>query len=228
MASRCILLCATAIGLLLMPGCAFIFETPGKVEQIEQRQLDMIVRVDSIMTRLESNEELLRQLRAHSGSSTAELLENLSALATELELALEDIRGEVPASLVVQDTVSAQEVSVLYEEAYGQYQRRDYVASAAGFREILDLYPSSPLADDALYYLAMGHESEGSPHLAIEEYLGLYYRYPDSGRAPAALYRSAMIYGYHNANSDRDRLLGLIIDTYPDSEEADLARGRLE
>ena len=216
------------IPLLLFPGCAFMFETPGKVESIESRQLDMMTRIDSLATDVAANEELLRQLRAQSGSSTSELLERLSALAAELELALEDIRSQgLGTTPIVQDTSSAPGVNTIYDEAFRQYQRRDYVASTEGFLEIVDLYPGSALADDALYYLAMSHESDGQPHRAIEEYMGLFFRYPDSERAPAALYRAAMVYSYHNASSDRDRVLRLIVERYPSSEEAALAQERL-
>ena len=213
----------------LATGCAFIFETPDRVETIEARQLEMMSAVDSLVARVAANEELLRQLRAQSGSSAAELLENLSVLATELELALQDLRNDASSVLVVQDTTASDpEASTLYDEAFRQYQRRDYVASSEGFMEIVERFPASQYADDALYYLGMSHESDGQPHMAIEEYLGLYYRYPDSERAPAALYRAAMIYGYHNAITDRDRLLRMVMEEYPGSEEAELAAERIE
>lgn len=212
---------------LLHSGCV-LFMSVERVDIMEERQIEMSEGIDSLETRLTFNENLLRQLQAQSGTRASELLDRLYILASELEMALQNLRSETGNVQISQDTIEGPGARLIYDEAYMQYQRRDYIASSEGFLELIELYPSSSLADDAFYFLGMSHESEEKSHEAIEVFLGLYFRYPQSERAAAALYRAANIYGSHNAPLDKIRLLELLISKYPSSEEAGLAGDQLD
>lgn len=212
---------------LLHNGCV-LFMSVERVDIMEERQIEMSEGIDSLETRLTFNENLLRQLQAQSGTRASELLDRLYILASELEMALQNLRSETGNVQISQDTIEGPGARLIYDEAYMQYQRRDYIASSEGFLELIELYPSSSLADDAFYFLGMSHESEEKSHEAIEVFLGLYFRYPQSERAAAALYRAANIYGSHNAPLDKIRLLELLISKYPSSEEAGLAGDQLD
>jgi len=209
--------------LLLSTGCfGFWFHTPDEIENINADQQRMQENIEALAGAVEDNEVLLRGLQAQSGTRTADLVERLSALADELDLAL--MRLGSSGSVTVQDTTSGPDAQLLYNEAYRQFQQGSFEISAEGFMELHDRYPASSLADDALYYMAICWEEAGQSHRAIEDLVALYYMYPNSEWAAGAIFRAADIYHLHGAPGERDRLFDLLVYRYPGSDEAALAR----
>lgn len=207
--------------LLLLTGCFGIWvRTPGEIEDIQADQREIREELLALAAAAEENESLLRGLQAQSGSRTAELLDRLSALADEMDLAL--TRMNRGGGVAVQDTVAGPDAQLIFDEAYRQFQQGSFEIAARGFLELHDRYPSSSLADDALYYMAVCWEESGYSHRAIEDLVALYYMYPDSEWAPGALFRAADIYGAHGARDEKERLFDLLLNRYPGSDEAAL------
>lgn len=208
--------------LLLSSGCFGIWvHTPQEIEDISADQQRMREDINELTGAVEDNEVLLRGLQAQSGTRTADLVDQLSALADELDLAL--MRLGTGPTVTVQDTTSGPDAQLLYDEAYRQFQQGSFEISAEGFMELHDRYPASSLADDALYYMAICWEEAGQSHRAIEDLVALYYMYPNSEWAPGAIFRAADIYHLHGAPGERDRLFDLLLHRYPGSDEAALA-----
>ncbi len=208
---------------LTFTGCfGYWVHTPKEIVDIEARQLEMKHEIDSLTLALEENENLLRGLQAQSSSRTSDLIARLTELADELDLTLSRLGGTV--GIFEQDTVSGPDARLLYEEAYRQFQQGSFDISAHGFMELHEKYPTSSLADDALYYMAICWEAAGQSHRAIEDLVALYYLYPGSEWAPGAIFRAADIYGTHSAPYERDRLFDLLLNKYPESDEAALVR----
>ncbi len=208
--------------LLLSTGCFGIWvHTPQEIEDISADQQRMREDIDVLTEAVSGNEVLLRGLQAQSGTRTADLVDQLSALADELDLAL--MRLGTGPTVTVQDTTSGPDAQLLYDEAYRQFQQGSFEISAEGFMELHDRYPASSLADDALYYMAICWEEAGQSHRAIEDLVALYYMYPNSEWAPGAIFRAADIYHLHGAPGERDRLFDLLLHRYPGSDEAALA-----
>lgn len=221
------------VPVLLACGCwgGKFIDMPGRVENMQTDQVVLQAKVDSLRAAAEANEALLRGLQAQSGSRTIELVDQLSALTDEMEQLLRRMNSGQPIAQTSvspgTDSVAAPADQTVFDESYRQYQQRDFPTAAEGFLDLLGSNPGSPLADDALYFAALCHEAMAMPHMAIEELVSLRFMFPESERTPAALSRAAAIYGSHGASADRERLLRDIIDLYPDSEEASLARSSL-
>jgi len=209
--------------ILLFTGCFGVWvHTPKEIEEIQDGQQLMKQDLEALAASVEANETLLRGLQAQSGSRTADLIERLSALADELDLAL--MRLSSVGGTAVQDTAAGPDAQLLFDEAYRQFQQGSFDIAAQGFLELHDRYPTSSLADDALYYMAICWEESGYSHRAIEDLVALYYMYPGSEWAPGALFRAADIYDAHGAGGERNRLFDLLLTRYPDSDEAALVR----
>lgn len=193
--------------------------SPGRVEDIDLRTEEMDKKIDSLRDVSEQNEILLRAIQAQAGMRSGDQTQNLLELADQLERLLNSRStsgsSETPAS-----------VQVAYEEAFNQYQQGGYSVAAEGFYEVAMGSPEADIADDALYYLALCHQSLGETHRAIEELAAVYYKYPMSDRAAPALARAAAIYSANSAVAEMHRLETLIIESYPNSEEARLIRDR--
>jgi TolA-binding protein len=189
---------------------------------MDARQVEMQARLDSLQEEVEENEGLLRGLQAQTGTRTEGLVERLSNLTAEMETMVRRMQtSPTPAS-----GDSSPQAGVIFDEAFLQYQQGSYATAAAGFAEVLGRYPGSPRVSDALYYMGLCHEAMGEHHRAVEELMALWITMPGSERAPAALSRAARIYAEHGADADAERVRGILLEHYPDSEEALLLQDR--
>jgi TolA-binding protein len=189
------------------------------VEDIDLRTAQMARSLDSVKTVSEQNETLLRAIQGQAGMRGSEDTADLRAIVDQLERMLN--AGASASSLSTPASVQT-----AFEEAYRQYQQGGYSVASQGFYEVAMGSPETSVADDALYYMALCSQNLGETHRAIEEFVAVYFRYPASERAPAALARAAAIYGAHSAEADMNRLESLILDLYPGSDEARLIAGR--
>lgn len=195
--------------------------SPSRVEDVDIRTAEMNKSLDSLTKLVEQNEVLLRGIQAQAGIRNGDHVQNLLELTDQLERMLGS-----GISSQAEGTPAA--VQVTYEEAFRQYQQGGYSVASEGFYEVAMGYPDASIADDALYYMALCHQSQGETHRAIEELVAVFYRYPTSDRAASALARAAAIYGANSAEAELHRLETVILETYPDSEEARLIANRRE
>lgn len=214
---------AAVFAWLLFSGCfGYWLHTPDEIEEMRIAQDEMQQEMEALDQAVADNENLLRGLQAQSGLRTSDLIDRLDALADELDLALTRLGSTVDSPR--QDTLAGPGAQLIFNEAYRQFQQGSFEIAASGFKELLDEYPSSSLADDALYYMAICWEEAGQSHRAIEDLVVLYYMYPASEWAPGAIFRAGDIYGAHGAEAERDRLFDLLLTSYPHSDEAALVR----
>ena len=112
------------------------------------------------------------------------------------------------------------EAAQFYALALDTYQRGNLETARDAFRNFLLEYAGHELAPDAQYWLARTYEDTDDPGNALEEYRRLTERYPDSSRAPAALFRRAMIEAGRGNTAVARRLFAQIESGYPNSPEA--------
>ncbi len=130
-------------------------------------------------------------------------------------------RGQEPTP--VGPTLGAQE---LYELSLQQLRRGSPETARAGFRKLLEDHPTHPLAADAQYLMGESWD-QSNPDSARAEYDVVEQKYPDSRRAPAALYKLGLI-AERKGDLEAARLYYLrVVSGYPRSDEAQLARSKL-
>jgi len=196
-------------------------KAPGRVEKLAVSHEEMRVEIDSIAAGVERSQHLLRGIQAQAGMRSSDETQHLGELVSQLEAAL----ARFSQARVGQDD-EAGAAEPVYEDAFRQYQQGDYTRAAQGFRQVYSEYPRSVLADDALYFAALCNQALGQPHRAIEELVAVYFMYPSGDRTASALARAAAIYALHTAETERDRLEAIILQEYPQSDEARLIRQR--
>ena len=124
---------------------------------------------------------------------------------------------------------SAEEVES-YRTAYEAWRSNDLQACVEGFREFLQTYASSPYADDALYWMADCYSKQGDYEKAILRFANVVERYPQSNKAPDALFRQGEVLlklgpGYSKAARD---VFARVVSEYPGSPRAEEAKRQLE
>jgi tol-pal system protein YbgF len=128
-----------------------------------------------------------------------------------------------------------------YQAAYLDFSKGHYTLAIPAFREFVRRFPDSPLADSAQYavgesYFSMarastaaGQADKGQRELeqAVQEFRKVILNYPRGSKVPPALYKEALaLTELKQPTAARDRLQYLL-DHFPQSEEAPLAKERL-
>jgi tol-pal system protein YbgF len=117
--------------------------------------------------------------------------------------------------------------SELYTVAMGQLQTGGLTAARMGFEDIVTRFPNDPLAPDARYQLADILAQEGDREGAVAAFLEIQEYHPSAQRVPDALYRAGQIQLDLGNRDDARDLFNRVVNTYPESGAASLARDAL-
>ncbi len=147
-----------------------------------------------------------------------------------------------PAAAVPPRTgVEAASAEETYQAAAADLSRGRYPLAVQGFREFLRRYPDSALADSAQYgigeaYFSMARATAGQGQAersrrdweqAVLEFRKVSANYPRGSKVPTALYKEALALGELKQTAQAQARLQYLIDNFPQSAEAPLARERL-
>lgn len=128
-----------------------------------------------------------------------------------------------------------------YQAAYLDFSKGNYPLAVAGFREFVRRYPDAALADQAQYWvgeslfsqarasLAAGQTDKATRELeqAVQEFRRVSLNYPRGDKVPTALYKEALALLELKQTRLAQTRLQYLLDNFPQSEEAPLARERL-
>jgi tol-pal system protein YbgF len=168
-------------------------------------------------------QQQLVQLQELTGQSQ----QRLSELRTQLEA-----RGEQIATTTAGDTSRpaqspAASDDQMYEASLAQLRRGSTSTARLGLREMLRVYPNSPRAGDALYFIGQSFAAE-NPDSASAYYEQVVQRHPTSSRAASALYNLGLLAERRKETRKARDAYQRVVQKYPQSDEAALARDRLK
>jgi tol-pal system protein YbgF len=115
----------------------------------------------------------------------------------------------------------------LYDSAYGDYIKGNYELARQGFEEYVKTYPDTELSDNAQYWIGECDYVQRKFPEAIQAFQKVVDLYPKGDKAPAAALKKAysLLEG-KNTEAGMRELRG-VIQKYPNSDSAQLARDRL-
>lgn len=128
-----------------------------------------------------------------------------------------------------------------YQAAYLDFSKGNYPLAVAGFREFVRRFPDATLADQAQYWvgeslfsqarasLAAGQSDKATRELeqAVQEFRRVSLNYPRGSKVPTALYKEALALLELKQTRLAQTRLQYLLDNFPQSEEAPLAKERL-
>lgn len=117
--------------------------------------------------------------------------------------------------------------SDVYQQAYLDFSKGNYILAMAGFSEFLRLDPTSDLADNAQFWIGEAYYSQKQFERAVQEYQKVYINYPKGDKVPAALFKEALAHLELRQQTLAQARLQYLVEQFPHSEEAALARDRL-
>lgn len=128
-----------------------------------------------------------------------------------------------------------------YQAAYLDFTKGNFPLAVSGFREFVRRFPDSPLADKAQYwvgesYFSLARRSAGAGQAqqatreleqAVQEFRKVVLNYPRGEKVPTAIYKEALALLDLGQTKVAQLRLRYLLDNFPQSEEAPLARERL-
>ncbi len=126
-----------------------------------------------------------------------------------------------------------------YQAAYTEFTRGNYGAAILGFMEFIERFPNDELAAEAQYWsgeanlrIARDRAAQGEPatrfyEWAVQDFRRVVINYPKSDKVPRALYEEALALLELKQQALAVARLQYIVDQFPRTEEATLARDRL-
>jgi TolA-binding protein len=221
-------------------------------DQERSRQLAEVIRLQqAMMDSLSSTRAAVSQLRGDFANDlyevqrqlvqlqelTGQSQQRLSELRTQLERRAEELQQPEPAAGGVRDTTTSfvnpapsqnqPSADQMYQTSLGQLRLGSASTARMGFRELLKSYPTSDKAPDALYYIGQSFETENADS-ALYYYQQVTRDYAQSPRSGSSYYHIGLIKERANDRAAARDAYQKVVQSFPNSDEAALAKDRLK
>jgi tol-pal system protein YbgF len=115
-----------------------------------------------------------------------------------------------------------------YDAALNLYYKGQYGESAKAFTDFLSRYPGTGLTPNALYWQGECYYSEGKYDTAILSFKDVAGKFPKHDKAAAALLKAGYAYAQLKDMNNARFYWQILLDDFPGSTPARLARERME
>ena len=183
-----------------------------------------------------------QQTQAAVSARVESVAGQFSAVNSSLDLVLERIAklsqqlAETKAKVEVLDTPPAASSAPrtgppspeeLYNAAFGDFNKANYDLARQGFEEYLKNYPDTELSDNAQYWIGESYYIQRKFNEAIQGFDKVVSKYAKGDKAPAAALKKGYSLLEIKNNEAGVRELRQLIQKYPNSDSAQLAKDRL-
>ena len=171
----------------------------------------------------------LQELTGQSQRNIASLRDQFETRRDQLAAPPPVVRDSAAGEVMGEDIAAprAGGADELYNAALTQFRRGSNSTARMAFERFLTAYPNHSLAPHAKYYLADILAQENRLDEAIAAFLEITELFPTAERVPFALYRVGVLYIELEDLDQARSYLERVVNTYPDSGAALVARERL-
>jgi len=201
-------------------------------QQLQKRQRDFYLDIDSRLKRLESGAAVPAVPGAPAGSTPTPPAPSMApgtaptASANPSPTPATSATTEPAVARAPTKEDQAREVKA-YDAASNLFRRNDFASAIDAFRAFVKDHPGSQLAANAGYWIGISYANLRDYRSALAAQEEVLARYPQSPKAPDALLAIAAIQAEQGDNGSARNTLEDIIARYPGSEAAGKARTRL-
>jgi len=155
-------------------------------------------------------------------SSTNQRIDRVSEQVAELKKLVENL-PKLPTMMQITPGNPDQ----LFAAAYGDYSRGNYDLAISEFRQYVETYPTSEMADNAQYWIGEALFAKRQFNEAIVELDKVSTLFPKGDKVPAARFKKALALNEQGQPDAARAEFQALIKLYPRSNEAALARQQL-
>ena len=152
-------------------------------------------------------------------SATNQRIERLSEQMAELKRLVENL-----PKLPVMTQITPGNPDQLFAAAYGDYSRGNYDLAISEFRQYVETYPSSEMADNAQYWIGECYYGKKKFNEAIAEFDKVPALFPKGDKIPAARFKKGMALMELGQTDAARAEFQALIRLYPRSNGAVLAK----
>jgi tol-pal system protein YbgF len=203
-----------------------IGQTSGRQTTLVMQMIQNLSAIGRAQSAISTNgEDALARLSAIGEQVTAlnDQIGRMSAHFAESQRRIGEI-SKPPAVVPITSGFPEQ----LFAAAYGDYSRRNYALALSEFRQFLETYRGSDLADNAQYWIGEIFYEQKQFQAAIDAFARVGEIGPRGDKAAPALYRRAMAFEALGRREDAVRQLQTLAELHPKSQEARLAGRQLQ
>ena len=154
--------------------------------------------------------------------ATNQRIDRLSEQMAELKRLVENL-PKLPTMLQITPGNPDQ----LFAAAYGDYSRGNYDLAISEFRQYVETYPTSEMADNAQYWIGEAYYAKKQLNEAITEFDKVINIFSKGDKVPAARLKKGMVLMDLGKTEDARAEFQAIIKFHPRTNEAQLARQQL-
>jgi tol-pal system protein YbgF len=211
----------------------------GEVLQIQRQIMDSLTAsrrsvgqlkgdISSDLYNIQQQLVQLQELTGQSQQRLSELRTQLEARGAQIETTTPPGGGAPAPGDTAQPAGGASaSADQMYEASLAQLRRGSTSTARLGLRELLRNYPTSQRTPDALYFIGQSYAAE-NPDSAGAYYTQVVDKYPTSARAPSALYNLGLLAERRKDSAKAKEAYQRVVQKFPQSDEAALARDRLK
>lgn len=203
---------------------------------IQKGQTAILSKVDNLSQEIQQLNNRLDEIEMTIGVS--QIGNSRGKTLNQRIAALEDksrasVSPPMPQEEEIHDTetvpvIPVKDASTVYKEANAAYERGDTKEARRQYELVLKEFPTSEYAQNAQYWIGESYYKEEDYDNAILAFEELIRKNPDSPKVPAALLKQGYAFYQIGERSIGKDVLEKLIKKYPASEEAKLAKKRIE
>lgn len=200
-----------------------VVQLQGSIEEMQHKASETARSHDKSFSRLGTVDSLL----VHQvGDIDTRLLKIEQYLGLGKEASSSIMPGQKD-SVRVDKTAGAQSDALFLNRGIESLEQNNYAAARENFQKLLQTYPKSHLVDSAQFFIAESYFSEKWYEKAILEYQVVISKYTKSKKRPAALYKQARSFEIIGDITNAKARYKDLVNDYPNSSEAGLAKKKL-
>jgi tol-pal system protein YbgF len=204
-----------------------------KVGGLERDNAQLAAAVDTLQGLVRADLDEARSTRAESEARLHQIQDLLQILSTRVDESgqqYRELKDVVQYSKPARDSSGAPAVTprALYDAAYQDLTRGNHGLAIMGFQEVIAKFPASELADNAQYWIGESYYAQKDYKRAQEEFQKTTDVYPQGDKVPAALLKIALCQLESGDKKAGRATLEKLTERYPQSEEARLAKTKLQ
>jgi tol-pal system protein YbgF len=199
---------------------------------INQQLADEVAQLRGIVEQLQYELDLLKSQSKERyidlDARILDLYREQETQKTETSVASQNDQSNQPALETKAPLVASADEQSLYDKAREYMKARDYDLAVNEFDQLTQLYPQSPLAANAWYWLGEIWLVKSKISDAESAFANVLKNFPASTKRADAMYKLAGVYLQTNRKPQAKQLYQKIIEVFPNANATRLAKRKLE
>lgn len=204
----------------------------GSSEDAEHEKTNLKEAIRSIEAAIASIHQKMASIEA-SGKASEKALSELRSAVESNEKKITELKEQTanlekaPSTVDVSKKEPA-DADALYAKGYKETQEKDFHAAAETFKSFLSQYPSHKYASNAQYWLGEVYYAQGELEKAILEFDKVRKKYPKGEKVAASILKQGFSFEKLGSKKEAVVLLKEVIERFPGTTEASMAKKRLD